>query len=246
MDNFNQTGSNPQLDILNNLTNQTGVNQNNSPFLTNNNSNVQTNQNNFPQNNPNSEGRFFQNGNTPVENTINNSPNMNPNNTTINVIPTGQSMPSSAENANSSPQQAAYQPLTGNPFASENTYIDPRKDALSNNNFDKEVPKNGFVDVLKEGGVNIEVPQNKFINDNNNFNETSINDLNINGEYNKLPSIDYSNDPKVIENINNQKKKNTIKISKELSTFLLICAILFVFIFIMPYIFDLIRNIQSR
>lgn len=263
MDNFNQAGSNPQLDILNRLQNQTGVDQNNPPFLPNNNANKQITQNNLdnlsnnslqmnnipPQNNnypQNFSNSLFQNGNPQLENPINSNPMPNPINTPINVVSQAVNTPTPTINVNPNLKTPSNLTTNSNPFASEDTYVEQRKKELSDNNFDSSAPKNGFVDVLKEGGVDIEVPKNKFISDEGNFNETSINDLNIDGEYNKLSNTEYSNDPKVIANINDQKKKNTVKISKEFSTFLLICAILLIFIFIMPYIFDFIRNIQSR
>ena len=73
--------------------------------------------------------------------------------------------------------------------------------------------------------------------------ETYLNDMNVNGAYNKMEAPEYVNDQKVVENIN-APKKNTITITKELKTIIIISLILLVFIFIMPVIFDLVTNIR--
>ena len=71
-----------------------------------------------------------------------------------------------------------------------------------------------------------------------------LNDLNVEGEYNGMPKVDYSKDPKVVKNIEEEKKKNTITITGEAKVFLVIIAVLLLFTFVMPIIFDLIRNIH--
>ena len=56
--------------------------------------------------------------------------------------------------------------------------------------------------------------------------------------------VDYSNDPKVIANLDREgKRQKTITITGEAKVFLIIIVVLFLFIFIMPYIFDTIKNI---
>lgn len=82
--------------------------------------------------------------------------------------------------------------------------------------------------------------KNKFINNNIDTTSTSLNNLNIPGEYNNMPKVDYSQEPKVKENM---QKKNTVTITSEGKIFLVIIAILLIFIFVLPTIFDLIRNI---
>ena len=90
---------------------------------------------------------------------------------------------------------------------------------------------------------------NQFINTNN-YSETALNDLNVDGTYNKLNSDyyqpkDYVNDPAVRENMN-PKKKNTVVISQELKMIFLIAMGLLLFIFVMPVISDFIRGIIYR
>jgi len=84
--------------------------------------------------------------------------------------------------------------------------------------------------------------ENKFLTPNE-FNETSLNDLNVEGSYNNIERTDYSQDQQVRENIEGTKK-NTIKITSEMKTFIIIALVLLVFIFIMPYIFDMLRDIK--
>ena len=82
---------------------------------------------------------------------------------------------------------------------------------------------------------------NKFINNNIDTSNTSLNNLNIDGAYNDMPKVYYSQDPKVRENM---QKKNTVTITSEGKVFLIIIAILLIFVFILPTIFDFITNIS--
>lgn len=84
---------------------------------------------------------------------------------------------------------------------------------------------------------------NKFINFDNNQNEQSLDNLNVDGSYNQLETSKYSNDPKVIQNIN-ETKKNTVPISKELKTVIIIALVLLLFIIVMPMIFEFINDIR--
>ncbi|MBQ2872375.1 MAG: hypothetical protein IJE89_00025 [Bacilli bacterium] len=102
----------------------------------------------------------------------------------------------------------------------------------TNNNFEEENPM-------------LNLNKNKFITTNEEVKDTSLNSMNVNGEYNNMPKVDYSTDPKVRENIemiNKHGAKNTIKIGSEGKVFLIIIAILLIFTFIMPTIYDAIRN----
>lgn len=103
----------------------------------------------------------------------------------------------------------------------------------------------GYVEMLKKEGINVQ-NNSRFINDNE-FNETSINDLNINNGENDFNRIDYSRDPMVMQNIEEMRKpeKMTITITKELKFIIIVALILFVFIFVMPYIFDFFRDINN-
>lgn len=77
------------------------------------------------------------------------------------------------------------------------------------------------------------------------YNETSINDLNVEGNYNKLEASTYSNDPVVRENIENHNKKTVkITVSGEMKFIIIICVVILIFIIIMPFIFDLVENIR--
>lgn len=82
---------------------------------------------------------------------------------------------------------------------------------------------------------------NKFINNNRENINTSLNNLNIDGNYNNMPKVDYSQEPQVQENL---KKKNTITITSEGKVFIIIIIVLLLFTFIMPYIFDMFRNLS--
>ena len=84
---------------------------------------------------------------------------------------------------------------------------------------------------------------NKFINNNIDTSNTSLNNLNIDGAYNNMPKVDYSQDPKVRENM---QKKNTVTITSEGKVFIIIIAILLIFIFVLPMVFDFIANISYK
>ena len=91
----------------------------------------------------------------------------------------------------------------------------------------------------------VKTEENQFINKNNIRNETSLNDLNVDGKYNKLEKSPYSNEPVVRENIEQHEKKTVkITVSQEMKLFLIIAAIMLVFIIIMPFIFDFVENIR--
>ncbi len=241
MDNNKQINDNPQLRMLNNMGNQTGFSNNGTTqggsygYPVNNfNSGINNQyQINSQDISSNSQGQVNNQGSNNLE-------NMNNQNTPVVNNPFGDNNIETMIN-----QQSDVFTSSNSPFNIENS-TDPRKKEMNDNNFEGNNLEHGFVDVLKEGGVNVDIPENKFIDNNKKFNETSINDLNIDGSYNKMSSIDYSNDPQVIANIQESTKKNTVKISKELQTFFLIAMILLAFIFVMPYIFDLVRDIKSR
>ena len=80
------------------------------------------------------------------------------------------------------------------------------------------------------------------INYNNNFteNDTKLTDLNTEG----IPNVDYTKDPKVHANLErDEKRKKTITITNEGKVFLLIIIILFLSTFVIPYIFDFLREL---
>ena len=124
------------------------------------------------------------------------------------------------------------------------------------NNNSQPVNNNRFINVANNVGNNQFVPDEKNdianpnANDSNpsadNYNETSLSDLNVDGTYNKLnQETPYMQDPQIRENVNNIiNKKKTVTINKEMKSFIIIVIILFVFILVMPFIFDLISNIK--
>jgi len=108
-----------------------------------------------------------------------------------------------------------------------------------NTNIDSEMTRES---TLNNDEITAFQEHNKFITENQT--NTALNDLNVEGEYNGLPKVDYSQDPKVMENIQSNKKKNTITITGEAKVFLIIIAVLLLFTFVMPIIFDFVRDIQ--
>lgn len=124
----------------------------------------------------------------------------------------------------------------------ENTEIQENNNKFINPNINQEPQNMEYTEILKQEGINFgNQSNNKFLN--NQFNETSINDLNVNSDYNNM-GANYINDPQVKSNIEEIKtNKKTITITQELKIIIIISIVLFIFILIMPSIFDLIRNI---
>lgn len=83
--------------------------------------------------------------------------------------------------------------------------------------------------------------QNRFINNNIDTTSTSLNNLNIESSYSTKPKVDYSQDPKVQENLS---KRNTITITSEGKVFIVIIIVLLLFIIVLPTVFDFFRNIK--
>lgn len=234
--NNNQDNFNPQI---NNMNNQ--------------NSNI----------NPTNQGRFFQNptttqtpkqfieNNQPVntatinqnfqsqapnfnqDNSINNINNINNfpenNNQPLNVIPENNTF----NNQNIQTQQINVTTDNIQNIISINQ-INNQNDFASIGNTLNNQPQN-INNTSEEEDFMLKNNQNKFINNEMEANDTGLNNLNIDDTYNNPTKIDYSQDRKVQENL---KKKNTVTITSEGKVFLLIVAVLFIFTFIMPYIFD--------
>lgn len=189
--------------------------------------------------------------------TNNNNMNTNPNNSVNPFVVNNQAPPTGMPSqvaqtppvANTMQQPVTQMPLTNNQIDVNNneatntpnntqSTINPFINNQANNNIVNE----GYQAMLKQEGINVHGNQSRFINSTG-YNETAITDLNISEDYNNLNKIDYTKDPKVMENIQQfEGKKNTIPISKELKMIFMIAIGLFVFILIMPYIFDLFRN----
>lgn len=99
--------------------------------------------------------------------------------------------------------------------------------------------------TLDEVNPMMNLNQNKFINANEEIKNSTLESMNVNGEYNNMQKVDYSTDPRVRQNleaINKYGAKNTVKIGSEGKVFLIIIAILLAFTFIMPTIYDALRN----
>ncbi len=93
----------------------------------------------------------------------------------------------------------------------------------------------------------VETHENQYVNAENKYNETSLNDLNVEGGYNKLetPTTPFSNDEQVRENIEYHEKKTVkLTVTQEMKIFIIIGIIMLIFIIIMPYIFDIVENIR--
>ena len=83
-------------------------------------------------------------------------------------------------------------------------------------------------------------PENKYINTDFDRNSTALTDLK--NDPNAM-RVDYSTDPTVRANMEKiENEKNTITITSEAKVFLIIIGVLLVFTFIIPYIFDAIKN----
>lgn len=230
------------------------MNNNQSNMMNNSNNNYSINSNNqfIPQtnnqlNNQNSNIRF-PNGNLNQSNQVNNLSNQqfsnNPNSSFL------QSPPNQpTTNQQWGPNQTKVENQLTDSIPQNNNVINNQQMPTNSNNIDPFTNTNQtqkpttYVDMLEKEGINIIGNESKFINNKLTYNETSINDLNVQGNYNNILQNDYRNDPRVIENLK-QKEKKTITITKELKIVIIIVVILFIFIFIIPYIFDFIREIR--
>lgn len=133
-----------------------------------------------------------------------------------------------------------------------NNVVNPINNAVGVQN---NIPNNQPVQqpVLTPGTNNFFNPSNQINNavnldnsvtSNASNNTSNINDLNVDGTYNRINvAPDYVNDKQVKDNME-ASKKNTVPVSKELKTVIVIAAILLIFIIVMPFLFDLISNIR--
>ena len=143
-------------------------------------------------------------------------------------------------------------PVPQNPINQNASNV--QSNSINNQSSNQFINTNAFQpNVISQNGIplptnNQEVSQNVVSNQQvqqmQTYNESSINDLNVDGSYNRLNvPPEYVNDVKVKENIE-APKKNTVPISKELKTVIVIALILLVFILVMPFLFDLISNLR--
>lgn len=152
--------------------------------------------------------------------------NQNPIPPANNIIPNGNNNLSEIPNASIQPNSAVNNVMPNQ--VSQNTAPIIKND-------------NNAINALNIGDNN----QNQVTSEPQNYNETSITDLNVDGVYNHMEKApDYVNSPEVRENIN-PTKKNTITITKELKTVIIIVGVMLAFvIIIMPLLFDLINKIR--
>lgn len=135
---------------------------------------------------------------------------------------------------------------TNQSINNENTYIQ-NQNTFINNPIDLNMsPVNNTINnTFEEDNPMLKLNQNKFIVTPEQNKTNNLDSMNVNGEYHNMPKVDYSTDPKVRQNIdaiNKYGAKNTVKIGSEGKIFLIIIAILLAFTFIMPTIYDAIRN----
>ena len=197
----------------------------------------------------NNETNFNDNPQMKILNNLNNQKNVGQNqNEILNVIPTSEPI----ENNQNVNDQVDTNFIQNNQnvnnengqIQNQNTFINNPININNNpiNNINNEI-NNSF----EEENPMLNLNQNKFIVNQDENQNNNLNNMNVNGEYFNMPKVDYSNDPKVrqnIEAINKHGAKNTIKIGSEGKVFLIIVAVLLIFIIFMPTIYDAIRNIR--
>ena len=182
---------------------------------------------------------------------LNNPQNTNPiptpnnnlanNNQPINVIPGGIGTNNQTNNNHQFDDAFINRNNSTEPVSQpQNNFINPvNNSVIPNQTVATNVPAEEEFNPMLMG------KQNKFINNNVEASNNTLNDLNVNGEYNDLPKVDYSRDPKVAENLNNIKK-NTVTITSEGKVFIIIILVLLLFIFVMPTIFDFLGKLKYQ
>lgn len=248
-------------------------NQVNNPQPVNNNQNIISNINNEFNNNAgtninnNSNSNFFNNNSIQNINSENNNINQTNENSDLNNNLNVFGNIITNQNNNGNINDNTNQNLFVIPNNNQNNIIDNNSNNLYNstnsyNNIDninniginQENNPNNFNGVFSNQISSIRdnipdedyemlnpQPDNKYINSTFDTTSTALTDLNVDPN---AMSVDYSNDPKVLANLDrDEKRKNTITITSEAKVFLLIVVVLFIFIFVMPYIFDAVKNI---
>lgn len=240
--NINYNNQNSQINTMQNSNNLVMTNNLNKASLDNqlnqnmnNNVNMPENQNiNNDINNINNVYNMQQNEQL-QNNQTNQDMNLN-NNTTLNVIPNSINLTN--ENSNN-----MYNDL--NTFSNINN--------INNIGINQDNDRNNFVGVFSNQTSSIRdnfsdndyeminpQPENKYINTDFDRNSTALTDLK--NDPNAM-RVDYSTDPTVRANMEKiENEKNTITITSEAKVFLIIIGVLLVFTFIIPYIFDAIKN----
>lgn len=245
-DNFvynQQPSPDNQLNNISNINNQQPINMNANLHDTNQQLNIipqQQNINNFNNiNNINIENQ--KNNQTPndITNAQSNSENINvinqDNNTIQNISDNINNLNNEFNNQNNNNVNNIYNNISQSDNNQDNNKFN------FNGVFSNQTTS--IKDNMSDEDYNLINPEqnSKFIKSTFDTTSTTLADLNVDPN---APRIDYSNDKKVQENIvNEEKRKNTIAISQEAKVFLTIIVVLLIFIFVMPYIFDAIKNI---
>ncbi len=128
----------------------------------------------------------------------------------------------------------------------QNNHEEPIKNDKPNDSGSNPLAEMNVEDEKLKARV-VEKKENQYVNSENRHNDTSLNDLNVEGNYNKLatPTTPYSNDEQVRENIEYHEKKTVkLTITQEMKIFIIIGIVMLIFIIIMPYIFDIVENIR--
>ena len=137
----------------------------------------------------------------------------------------------------------------------QNTTPEPTKsfikkdiDPMSTNlNFNNQNSQMSLIEKMQQK-INNNTPKTNVTEgvNNNQVKESNLNTNNQSNGINNEPS--YINDPQIKENVQAHLsgKKNTITITAELKTFIILALVMLVFIFVMPTLFDIISNIKYR
>ena len=149
-------------------------------------------------------------------------------------------------------------PQNQNDVSTENLFANkPKFFTESNNN------TNNNLDIQNDNNSGLVFSQNPQNNTADNLNNNPINEdntvqdsnnltgLNVSGDYNNLNNtnngpIPYASEPQVMANMEKIKKKTVnIPATPELKTIIILAIVLLVFIIVMPFVFDLLRNISG-
>ena len=186
---------------------------------------------------------------------MNNNPNLNNSFQLGTVNNNGQNQANMVPPANmaqpinntSTPVNAPQQPVNNVPNANSVPNSTPDNNVVTLGTVSNVTYADTIGDIDYGTPINDDTPPvnntpENFIN--TDYNDTSISDMNVEGSYNNMEvAPDYTTDPKVMAIIH-PDKKNTVSIGKELKTFLLIAAVLLVFIFVLPILFELFNKIR--
>ena len=163
-----------------------------------------------------------------MNNNLNNDNNLTRNN---NPYPSPQAPNTQNQFANTQYQTPTYQNQV-NPYQTSNNL-----GQVNNNPIPNQMPNNQ--NASEQVPNNVDPQPNNITSPSDVNNNNLINELNVDGSYNNIEKQD------ITPTENNPKTKKTVTINKELKTLMIIVAILLVFIFFMPNVFDFFRSLAS-